>query len=638
MAVNNVGKWSAQATVDASGFTTGTQKMHADAKNLESKLSGTFSNIKSNMAGLLTGNLVGLASGFIGAGMVASLNEYIRGGEKAIKQQDRLAELIGISSSQASSMIAIGKQAGQEPEQIQSDAIKALRHVGELRTELALGASGGAAAASLRALNIDPQQFANMGSFQNQLGLVADKLQKVTSAADRAAIMHGIFGRSSESLLPQMRLGSDGMDRMARYAEQLGVAVTGEAAESIRGINKDLREFQIVQGLAAQGLQNQMAVAFEEARAGASGYADATQRILDMQPEMIAGAQEIGRATGTLSRLWHTVYNEVAVDAAGVVNLVSDALSRLTTSDRERALQEQFNIPTPIGVGDSHPERDPAYRALLAAARAQIAENDSPLEMARNRELTEEVARILGEAPPPPPAASQAVVTAIGTATTNIERHNRDIGLTALEAQRADFVAQNASPIQLQQFDTANAQGILRQMNVQYRTLTETAGEAFERQIQGLGQITPALKEQLELTNTLIEATKEWAKIKAAQPAANAAAMSDFRKLQDSIIQLQYERDFVGLSAESFQQRMGRLLAAVPQMGPAPLLGSLSAGSSDAGAVLQNAISPQLDQLAAIAGGIENLLEQQRRTRELNERIVDALATEGSPLQVQLAG
>src|SRR5262249_58237253 len=140
--------------------------------------------------------------------------------------------------------------------------VMGLRQIGQLRQDLMTG-TGGTRGDALRMLGIDPTKFAAISSFSTQLGMVGDALRNVESASARAAIGQEIFGRSWQTLQPQLRQGSEGIRRAEALARELGVAVGGDD-----GLSNAMRELHMTQQLAADGLRNQFASAVTQARFG----------------------------------------------------------------------------------------------------------------------------------------------------------------------------------------------------------------------------------------------------------------------------------------------------------------------------------------------------------------------------------
>lgn len=357
MGTSNVGKWSATSSLDASAFSSGVDKMVKDGQRVHQEVSGSFGKgadkmirdgqrvhqevsgsfgllrqnvdarmtgfgqgLKESMAHLQGGNLTGFMAGIQGAFAVSgaaagiqlvqrlgqAVADYIKQGLQAIVMQEKFAKAVGVSRESAAAMIAIGAVGGASPAETQHSVMAAQRHIGDLRRALAEegrgeDSRGGEAGSALRMLGLNPTAFATMRSWTEQVGILGDRLNTITDAADRTSIARAILGRDWESLQPQLRMGSEGLARMAEYASQLGVTLSGELTESITSSSRAHREFAVVQQLAADGIRNQFTAGVQEGTDALRRGTMTMQEFIAAQRQAQVAARGLGQGIGELS-------------------------------------------------------------------------------------------------------------------------------------------------------------------------------------------------------------------------------------------------------------------------------------------------------------------------------------------------
>lgn len=118
----------------------------------------------------------------------------------------------------------------------------------------------GNAAKHFERLGISAEKFKALSPDQ-QLAVMADKLQGVTNQADRAAIATDLFGRSGLGMLNFLKDGSAGLAEAEARAKMLGITLTDIDAAKVDAANDAMDDLAGV----FDGIWNQLAVALAPA-------------------------------------------------------------------------------------------------------------------------------------------------------------------------------------------------------------------------------------------------------------------------------------------------------------------------------------------------------------------------------------
>lgn len=84
----------------------------------------------------------------------------------------------------------------------------------------------------------------NLRSVDDILLQAADKFSTLNNETEKTALAIKLFGRSGASLIPVLNLGADGIERLSKRAEQLGLVLTGENAKAIDEFDDAMKEIK----------------------------------------------------------------------------------------------------------------------------------------------------------------------------------------------------------------------------------------------------------------------------------------------------------------------------------------------------------------------------------------------------------
>jgi hypothetical protein len=234
-----------------------------------------------------------------GAAAVAVLGALAIGFQKASAAAQFADDLVAMADK-----IGVGVEALQElryaaeandvPAQKLDDSLQALNAtIGAIQT----GVGGARAAKPFAALDITPEQLKNIGSADQLLPLLADKISQIGSTAAQVQIAKKL---GIEELLPLLRQGSDGLGTLRQKARDLGIVMEDDLARKAADANEELR-------VAAEVAKMRTAVAFaslaDEAAGAAGVFADLTIQVSGWIDAAEDWAQRLGRIGALLAEM-----------------------------------------------------------------------------------------------------------------------------------------------------------------------------------------------------------------------------------------------------------------------------------------------------------------------------------------------
>jgi len=231
----NIGKWSATATLDASGFTSGTQKLVNESNRIKEALKSTFESLGAgSAAGALTsfsrifGSGVGsLAGGLVGIG--ESMRSMSTHAVAAASAQRALQFQFGMTAQSAADFLTFARLSGLENGQAISALQNFLRHLGEAE-------QSETAARAFERLGLSIRELSE-GDPGAAIARIGDALQGVQNPAERMALAHQILGREWRELMPMLLQGSEGLQRAHEHSR----ALSDEELRSLRALNMEIR-------------------------------------------------------------------------------------------------------------------------------------------------------------------------------------------------------------------------------------------------------------------------------------------------------------------------------------------------------------------------------------------------------------
>lgn len=217
----------------------------ADAKIVLSAVDQTKAAIdsaKRNLAGL-GDQAAALPARFgsIGLALSAALSAVtLKGVIDTLDGLDDMSEKTGIAVESLASLRYAGEVSGTSFESLAAGVRK-------LSANMSEAARGGKEAAATFA-TLGVRVTAADGSLRAQdevLGELADKFASYADGTGKAAIAQRVFGKSGDEMIPLLNLGSVGIARLRKEAQDLGAVYGGDLAKEAATFNDNLRRLGI---------------------------------------------------------------------------------------------------------------------------------------------------------------------------------------------------------------------------------------------------------------------------------------------------------------------------------------------------------------------------------------------------------
>lgn len=234
------------------GFTEGIRLTQA----FDSKVKGIGGGGGGGLAGLL-----GIGGGLPGklaamATAAAATMFSVQGVQSAIQRMDATAEgaaNLGTTTADLTRLHHAAQLAGSSAQGIDQGLAIMEKKLGQAR------AGSDEAGEAFEKLGLNVNKLANLDPTQ-AFGEIAEQIDRLPTAADKAAAAFAIFGRSGHQLLGVLNLGKDGLAAMAEESDSLGKTLSGEQAKSAEVAADSIDRFMA----AVEGLGNVIVGEFGE--------------------------------------------------------------------------------------------------------------------------------------------------------------------------------------------------------------------------------------------------------------------------------------------------------------------------------------------------------------------------------------
>ncbi len=363
---------------DDTGEVVNAIKRHLD--DLKTKAAETSSSM-----GSIGGAMLG---GLQAAGIYIGLQQVVGGFKQMISssaalgmQMSRLSEMTGISVQTLSSLRYAAQMSGTSFDSF----IRGVIHLSQLIWEWQHGLS--TARYAFQALGVSQKEMAATGGDLNKvLALLADKLHAMPSGYLKLAGSEGILGRMTKDLLPVLEQGSDGLHRMGLEARDAGVLMDANGTEKMKEM------FQASQQLHSSLLG--LGMAFNAlADPTLAKWADGlTAEIQDMRGSFIGYAEE---AAGG----WLMSMSGDSSFSKGAAQQLFNAGSRRVEKGNSALSPQPATDKPKANAALAFDQKSGAERASgevrAATMRAQLAEAEARLQVARARSFAQEKLAIL---------------------------------------------------------------------------------------------------------------------------------------------------------------------------------------------------------------------------------------------------
>ena len=273
------------------------------------RVGSTFNTMASDI--VRNGRTIAIGLGLAGGAVFGLASSTAQLGDDVAKTADKLG--IGIETLQELRYAA--ERSGVATSAFDSSLEKMTKNIG-----LALEGTG-AQKDALDALGLSADDLATMLP-EEALGLIADRMQGVTTQAEKAAIANDIFGRSGIGMLNMLRDGSSGLRNLRDDARRTGYVLSEQAARDAEVFQDTLLDTQLIM----KGLKNTVGAELmpivtqsmrrvgdalvenrEQVKVWASSFADGVERALPIIGEVAVGIGKVlaitGRVIGTTAEM-----------------------------------------------------------------------------------------------------------------------------------------------------------------------------------------------------------------------------------------------------------------------------------------------------------------------------------------------
>lgn len=274
------------------GMRVGTTQLAKGLQTARGMLSSFSSTISSTQAAF--GALASVLGTSVSVYALASLTQQSM---EAIDSTTKLADRIGTTTESLIGLQHAADLSGTSSDELQSALEKMSTNLGKAKS----GAAGAKEAFESLGLNVD--ELAS-GDPVEAVKQIADGINQLPTASDRAAASMEIFGKQGIGLLNTLAGGSEGIDAMTADAEKLGLTFSRVDAAQVEAANDALsRAWKLVTGLGNQ-LAVQLAPFIEVA---ANKLTDMATNGIDMGQIVSTAIEWVVGGIGLLADIVHTV-------------------------------------------------------------------------------------------------------------------------------------------------------------------------------------------------------------------------------------------------------------------------------------------------------------------------------------------
>lgn len=247
------GKAYIELSLDLTKVSAGLRALRAKLNRVGSMLSG-----------------IGAKFAATGAAIAAPLAIATRAFTNVGDQLDKMSQRTGFSVEALSELRFATEQSGQSFEQFESVAIGMTRQMRSLERGLST------AVEAFKALGLTYQDLAGL-SPEQQFTTIADRLSKLEDPTRRAGIAMEVFGRAGRNLIPLLSGGADGIEKLRKRAQELGLTISTKTAKEAAKLTDAFNEVRSVSQRIAVTVGGTLAPLFKKMGANLAAISDATQ-------------------------------------------------------------------------------------------------------------------------------------------------------------------------------------------------------------------------------------------------------------------------------------------------------------------------------------------------------------------------
>jgi len=248
---------------------------------------------------------------------------------QAIDELGTSADKLGVTSEALSALQFAATQSDTSIETLQGGLQKLNQKLGDATT------GGKASAEAFKELGLDAASLSQMGATE-AFEQIASKISGISDPAQQAAAAVSIFGKSGAELLPLLKQGDAGIEKLKARAKELGLVMNDTDVQKVKQANDAIDEMKS----AFTGVFNIVAVELAPiithftTQLTESGYLgqDAASWILTGLEWVVTGVGYCIDAFNTFMGVWYTIKFVVGGIITGIVGLFTGAVMMIVGS------------------------------------------------------------------------------------------------------------------------------------------------------------------------------------------------------------------------------------------------------------------------------------------------------------------
>jgi len=273
----------------------------------------------------------GFASGLLALGAGAGFAALTKNAFDSIDATGKLSKRLNIATEDLIAFQHGGGLAGVSTEQLSTAMEKFVRNVGDVRT------GSGQAAATFQMLGLSADELANMDTGQ-AIRAVADEINKLPTAADKASAATKLFGKSGAVMLQLLEGGSGAIDDMRKDADKLGKTFSELDSNKVQAANDSFSRLKDTIGGAFQTLAVNMAPAITAAADKMTEFVTSGDGLKEWIPSLTG----VSSLLGVVADVIDVAHDSFLALAAGMTKAAS--LSMIPLQYLYKGVTELLNV------------------------------------------------------------------------------------------------------------------------------------------------------------------------------------------------------------------------------------------------------------------------------------------------------
>jgi hypothetical protein len=226
-----IGQLRVALGLDSAQFESGLSRSQRRLKEAEGGFRGSAGSMTQSMLGInVAGTIAGLSVAAVGKAML----DAARSTAQYADDLDAAATRIGLTAEQLQEL----RHAG-EVSDIAVGALDAgLQNLNNSLGAMQTGVGNAKMKKAFEALDIKPDQLSRMNNAADLIPLLADRISKLQTQAEKVRLLRAVGG---EDLLPLLNQGADGVRRLTGEMSRLGM-LTNEEVAAAADMNEEMRK------------------------------------------------------------------------------------------------------------------------------------------------------------------------------------------------------------------------------------------------------------------------------------------------------------------------------------------------------------------------------------------------------------